>query len=607
MASSIQNDMAPLIRSRNPSVEDEPLSEDTNMPDPAEGPPPPGDLQQTQDSYREIKRIMGSSDYYTILDLEKDYSPDQLKKQYRKLAKLTHPDKTAWPDAELAFKKLSTAYAVLEDSSERRSYDKAPERYTPPDPPERPFGEEFADNAFGGSDSGNESDNNIEDEEMTTLRPSEAIKAIYKDATPLIQGILGDPPSAREKPRMMEEVAKFNKKIKAQNKTDGLAEKDLGHFFIQYTIFESQALLAKPFWEKLKNDPSDSIALGKMEAIEKVLKNTITKHEYNSGWCYKALGFKPMGGNSPGQPKQDSDKGGEFTGTGEPWSSQDDAVVTFTPGHTLTGEKIIAMLPRERTVRRMGEDGIRGPPEKIITGYQFIVKDEKDNLIELVSGEDIGRKATSGYLSLPRDQIFDARYSEKHVKQDDTDSFKSLIDFTAKPFNLRSSNTPRHPPGYGLVLFKDETESVLSRTALRKMLGPTDADFEIQQCEKRNGKIPAWMIEPLGRREPRKMVIESPTAKRRSREALMRGDQLDEQGLFVPKDRTMKLPMKLPKERRGRTHSRSSVYSANKGGRSDSKRSVTAEEVAGMQDEISGIRKDMQDLKEMLRQMVLKK
>ncbi|XMA20319.1 hypothetical protein WAI453_013110 [Rhynchosporium graminicola] len=226
---------------------------------------------------------MGSSDYYTILDLEKDFLSDQLKKQYRKLAKLTYPDKTAWPNAELAFKKLSTAYAVLEDSSERRSYDKAPERYTPPDPPERPFGEEFADNAFEGSDSGNESDNSIEAEEMTTLRPNAAIKAVYRDATLLIQGILDDPPSKREKSQMMKEVDKFNKQIKAQNKTDGLAEKELGHFFIQYTIFESQALLAKPYWEKLKNDPHDSIALEKMEAIEKALKNTITKHEYSSG------------------------------------------------------------------------------------------------------------------------------------------------------------------------------------------------------------------------------------------------------------------------------------------------------------------------------------
>ena len=109
------------------------------------------------------------------------------------------------------FAELSTAHAVLVDPSERRSYDKAPERYTPPDPVERPFGEEFADNAFGGGDSDSEpGDEGSEDEKPATLRPNEAIKAIYRAATPLIQGILGDPPSAREKPSIMKEVNKFN-------------------------------------------------------------------------------------------------------------------------------------------------------------------------------------------------------------------------------------------------------------------------------------------------------------------------------------------------------------------------------------------------------------
>ncbi|KAH7393724.1 hypothetical protein BKA64DRAFT_710051 [Cadophora sp. MPI-SDFR-AT-0126] len=609
MASSGQEAVAPVTTSRKPYVEEEVPSGDTNMTDAPEA-PVSGTPGFSQESYDTSQRIVKSSidDYYGILGLKKDCTDDQIKKRYKKLALLTHPDQNKWPDSKQAFQMVGLAYAVLKDASKRSSYDKRnPKTYTPPIvEAEMQFGEEFGPNAFGGDDSGDELSDVSEDEISTTAKPNEAVKAIYKTATPLIKDILEDPPSAREKPRIMEQVDEFNKQIKAQNKIDGLDDKNLGQFLIPYTIFESNALLAKPHWEKYKKDPHDQSALEMMGKIERTLKNAITKNDYDSEWCYEALGFKPNGGNSSGRGQQNTGHGRDSSTAGKPASSEGSTVVTWKPGHTLTGEKIIAMLPRERNVRSMGEDGVPGPLKKVVTGYQFIVKDEKENLIELVSGEQIGRRATSGYLSLPKDQIIDARYSDERVTQEDAEFFESLIDFTAKAFKTRSSETPRHPAGYGLALFKNGTEEVLSRTALRKMLGQTDADFEIQECEKRNGKIPAWKIPALGWREPRKMIIEKPSRTRRRREMLMRGDQSDDQGLFVPKDRTFKIPT----GRRGRSSSRSPAHSAKNGGRSVSRTSVTAEEVAGirreMQDEVAGMRKDMQDLKDMFRQLMLK-
>ncbi|KAH6698214.1 hypothetical protein BKA61DRAFT_709750 [Leptodontidium sp. MPI-SDFR-AT-0119] len=620
MASSSQDAMAPETTSRQPMVEDE-LPEDTKMPDPPEHPPAPNHPRRSENSYRTIKQITdtNSKDYYGILGLEKTCTPDEIKEQYKKLSKLTHPDKTDWLDAGLAFQRLSTAHDVLKDPSERRSYDKAPERYSPP---ERPFGEEFGPNAFDGDDSGSDLSDVSDDEVSTTLKPNEAIKAIYRAATPLIQGILDDPPSAREKPMLMEEVNKFNDQIKAQNKKDGLDDKNLGQFLIQYTIFESNALLARPHWEKLKKDPHDSSAGEKMDEIDKTLKNVITKNDYDSAWCYEALVealFKSNGGSPPSRGQQNTGHGGDFSTTRKPASPQKNTVVKWKgPGYANTGEKIIAMIPRASTVYAIEEDGRFGPMKKGIKPWQFITKDETTNLIYLVPASSVGNRAIDGYLSLPKDQIIDARYSEKLVDRADAAEFESLIDFAANPFQTRSSDSPRHPNGYGLVLFKNGTEMVLSRTALRKMLGDTDGDFEIQECEKRNGKISAWRFEPLEYREPRKMVIEQPSKARRRREALMRGDQSDEQGLFVPKDRTVK----IPKERRGRTNSRSTAHSAKNGGRSVSRTSVTAEEVAGrirmemekevagmrmeMQNEVAGMRNDMQDLKEMFRQMMVK-
>jgi molecular chaperone DnaJ len=64
-------------------------------------------------------------DYYQILEVDRDADPAALKKAYRALAQLHHPDKN--PDntevAEEKFKEISEAYSVLSDPDRKRSYD----------------------------------------------------------------------------------------------------------------------------------------------------------------------------------------------------------------------------------------------------------------------------------------------------------------------------------------------------------------------------------------------------------------------------------------------------------------------------------------------------
>jgi len=63
-------------------------------------------------------------DYYKILDVERNVDNKGLKKQYKKLAKLHHPDKNGGSKkSEDSFKEIGEAYDILSDSKLRQDYD----------------------------------------------------------------------------------------------------------------------------------------------------------------------------------------------------------------------------------------------------------------------------------------------------------------------------------------------------------------------------------------------------------------------------------------------------------------------------------------------------
>jgi DnaJ-class molecular chaperone len=67
---------------------------------------------------------MADRDFYKILGVSREASPEEIKKAYRKLAKELHPDRN--PDdkqAEERFKEVSAAYSVVSDSEKRKLYD----------------------------------------------------------------------------------------------------------------------------------------------------------------------------------------------------------------------------------------------------------------------------------------------------------------------------------------------------------------------------------------------------------------------------------------------------------------------------------------------------
>ncbi|KAK4496376.1 hypothetical protein PRZ48_012356 [Zasmidium cellare] len=68
-----------------------------------------------------------TTDFYDILGLEEKRSvcsDAEIKKAYRKLSLLTHPDKNGYPGADEAFKMVSRAFQILSDADKKSKYDK---------------------------------------------------------------------------------------------------------------------------------------------------------------------------------------------------------------------------------------------------------------------------------------------------------------------------------------------------------------------------------------------------------------------------------------------------------------------------------------------------
>merc|ERR1719171_2655698 len=69
---------------------------------------------------RRSRANVNTTKLYEILGVEKDASPDVIKKAYRKLAVKNHPDKGGDPET---FKEIQQAHDILSDERKREIYD----------------------------------------------------------------------------------------------------------------------------------------------------------------------------------------------------------------------------------------------------------------------------------------------------------------------------------------------------------------------------------------------------------------------------------------------------------------------------------------------------
>ena len=73
--------------------------------------------------FREALNNNELPNYYEIIGVAKDATPEEIKKKFRELAKKIHPDKTK-EDSEEEMTELNKAYEVLSDKELREKYDR---------------------------------------------------------------------------------------------------------------------------------------------------------------------------------------------------------------------------------------------------------------------------------------------------------------------------------------------------------------------------------------------------------------------------------------------------------------------------------------------------
>jgi DnaJ-class molecular chaperone len=137
-------------------------------------------------------------DYYKILQLNNKATQDDIKKAYRSLAKKYHPDANPGnKQAEETFKKISEAYAVLSDKTQKENYDRimsggAPSEHEPESQPRQAYrprpnvnGSDFFgqnsifEDFFGYDPKSGSPDLKTKNDKVRPMKTNEAFQAIF--------------------------------------------------------------------------------------------------------------------------------------------------------------------------------------------------------------------------------------------------------------------------------------------------------------------------------------------------------------------------------------------------------------------------------------------
>ena len=82
-----------------------------------------GKNKLSDEEFRKTLLSQNLPDYYAILQIEKNVDQNEIKSQFRMLAKKWHPDKKQSDNAEKKMAQINMAYEVLSNPKRRKMYD----------------------------------------------------------------------------------------------------------------------------------------------------------------------------------------------------------------------------------------------------------------------------------------------------------------------------------------------------------------------------------------------------------------------------------------------------------------------------------------------------
>jgi len=82
-----------------------------------------GKNKLSDEDFRKSLLVKNIPDYYAILQIQKTASQNEIKNQFRSLAKKWHPDRKQSDDAEKKMAQINMAYEVLSNTKRRKMYD----------------------------------------------------------------------------------------------------------------------------------------------------------------------------------------------------------------------------------------------------------------------------------------------------------------------------------------------------------------------------------------------------------------------------------------------------------------------------------------------------